>query len=464
MASKIWSERSQSYVGEVRENGRVWSERRQRFVGEVGDSGRVWSDDHQGYVGGVQENGRVWSDVLSRFVGEVRVDGRIWSDIRNGFAGEIHPPDMRHGAAALLLVLEPVRREPGPDPSGEWNWPLFVLLLTILIPIGFVYVLWKYRHPRGLFFLYVVGVMLSGVFLSLISAGQPLVVAALVAAAAGLPLYRLCFSIWRWRAKPGPRISAWIASGVMAAATLATAVAAGLLQPELLGAAVATYQRGADATSSAIEARAPPSPSAPTITITDKLAAYQSRETVEIFLDGTSRGTLSLDRAQGVDTASLAIETSGGPLRYVLKGVETDTRDGLERMRTVRGEGSLDAKPGGNYEFQPVSFSDNDVVEYIKGVEGAPYALRDSGPEPSPSFNCADARSDAERFICGDAVVAAAERRMAEAYWAARARTADKGAIIESQRQFLQTVLVTPRDRTSFVTMYDARTKELSRY
>ncbi len=78
-----------------------------------------------------------------------------------------------------------------------------------------------------------------------------------------------------------------------------------------------------------------------------------------------------------------------------------------------------------------------------------------------PSFNCADAGSQTERYICAEPAVAAAERDMSSAYRAAMARTPDKATLMSSQRDFLINLTAAAHNRQTFIRLYTARTAAL---
>jgi hypothetical protein len=103
-----------------------------------------------------------------------------------------------------------------------------------------------------------------------------------------------------------------------------------------------------------------------TITITDSLARYQRRETIDLLIDGSLAGTLVLDRDKGVLSDSIVVSTNGKPIAYQLRGVELDRKDGAPKTRMVRGEGQIVPVAGGVYEFQPRGFTETEVVEYIR--------------------------------------------------------------------------------------------------
>jgi hypothetical protein len=96
----------------------------------------------------------------------------------------------------------------------------------------------------------------------------------------------------------------------------------------------------------------------------------------------------------------------------------------------------------------------------------------DAGPSPAttaavssdiarPSFKCADAGSQTERYICAEPAVAAAELEMSNAYGAAMARAADKATLMSSQRDFLINLTAAPHNRQTFIRLYKARTAAL---
>lgn len=62
------------------------------------------------------------------------------------------------------------------------------------------------------------------------------------------------------------------------------------------------------------------------------------------------------------------------------------------------------------------------------------------GSQPTPSFDCARARSETEIAICSDRDLATLDRRLAEAYARARSRLSNAGraALAEDQRIFLR--------------------------
>ena len=248
MTSRIWSNILETYVGEVQEDGRVWSDHLKSFVGEVQESGRVWSNQSKTYVGVVQEDGRVWSDESKNFVGEIQDSGKIWSTISKSYVGEVRPPDIPHGGAALLLLL-PIRRRPERKTTtevddGETNWVLVILGLVLSIFGLIVFFLFENRYARAVLSFFLTSSILSAVFAVLASSGLHFAVAAIITAAVSAPLYRLCFSMLRWRAKEGPRVNAWTVSGIMAALTLAGYLAAGFLLPTFVSDAVAAFQDG----------------------------------------------------------------------------------------------------------------------------------------------------------------------------------------------------------------------------
>jgi uncharacterized protein YecT (DUF1311 family) len=78
-----------------------------------------------------------------------------------------------------------------------------------------------------------------------------------------------------------------------------------------------------------------------------------------------------------------------------------------------------------------------------------------------PSFNCADAGSQTERYICAEPAVADAERDMSSAYRAAMARTQDKAALMSSQRDFLINLTAAAHNRQTFIRLYTTRTAAL---
>jgi hypothetical protein len=78
-----------------------------------------------------------------------------------------------------------------------------------------------------------------------------------------------------------------------------------------------------------------------------------------------------------------------------------------------------------------------------------------------PSFRCADAGSQTERYICAEPAVAAAELDMSNAYHAAMARTHDKATLMSSQRDFLINLTAAPHNRQTFIRLYAARTAAL---
>ena len=102
------------------------------------------------------------------------------------------------------------------------------------------------------------------------------------------------------------------------------------------------------------------------ITIIDQLSVYQSRETVDVMIDGNKVGTMDLDRSKGVTSTSILVALTGDTLHYSLKGSEVDTRNGDAKARIITGSGSIDPTPDATYEFQPLSWSDTGVVEYIR--------------------------------------------------------------------------------------------------
>ena len=93
------------------------------------------------------------------------------------------------------------------------------------------------------------------------------------------------------------------------------------------------------------------------------------------------------------------------------------------------------------------------------GPEGAGHA--NISGVAQPSFNCADAGSQTERYICAEPAVAAAEREMSSAYHAAMARTRDKAALISSQRDFLINLTAAAHTRQTFIRLYTERTAAL---
>lgn len=246
MTSRIWSDGQRRFVGEIEESGRVWSSDLRTSVGVVQEDGRVWSDGPRSYVGKVEEDGKVWSDRSRSYVGEVQTDGRIWSAASRRFLGSVSPPDVRHGGGALLLLpASSWMDERGGGGEGgddtEPNWPAIIFGLIAASIAGIFLALWKYRHLRGLLFLYLAVAVQFGLFVPLLAYQLHFVIAAAGAAALSVLLYRLVFSIWRWRAKEGPRVDAWAVSIILGALTMAADMVIVLAQPTFVSAAVSAY-------------------------------------------------------------------------------------------------------------------------------------------------------------------------------------------------------------------------------
>jgi hypothetical protein len=79
----------------------------------------------------------------------------------------------------------------------------------------------------------------------------------------------------------------------------------------------------------------------------------------------------------------------------------------------------------------------------------------------NPSFSCADAASQMERYICAEPAVAAAELEMAGLYRQAMAATDDKTTLRSSQRDFLIKLAASPFRRDVFIGLYRQRSAEL---
>ena len=89
-------------------------------------------------------------------------------------------------------------------------------------------------------------------------------------------------------------------------------------------------------------------------------------------------------------------------------------------------------------------------------------SLPDSAASAKPSFDCAKAESQTERYICAEPAVASAELEMTRAYRAAMARTRDKAALKSGQRDFLINLVAAAHDRETFIGLYKARTATLN--
>jgi hypothetical protein len=79
----------------------------------------------------------------------------------------------------------------------------------------------------------------------------------------------------------------------------------------------------------------------------------------------------------------------------------------------------------------------------------------------NPSFSCADAGSQMERYICAEPAVAAAELEMAGLYRQAMAVTDDRDSLRSSQRDFLIKLAASPFRRDVFIGSYRQRSAEL---
>lgn len=125
------------------------------------------------------------------------------------------------------------RRDWSSNPANiVWS----LLWMMFIVTIGFIYAIFRYRHVRAAYFMFVSLAVQWAVFLSL-QQSQPGAIGTLMgatgAALAGILLYRLSFSLLRLGGPQEARANAWAISGALAAVSVVVNVVLVVAEPNL---------------------------------------------------------------------------------------------------------------------------------------------------------------------------------------------------------------------------------------
>ena len=122
--------------------------------------------------------------------------------------------------------------------------------------------------------------------------------------------------------------------------------------------------------------------------------------------------------------------------------------------------GPRPSAPGGALPPRDFSAIARDVASAAAADGPAP-----AGPAPpQPSFDCRFARTPAQRMVCEDPELAAADRRLSQAYRAAVAAGAPEGVLRDEQQDWLNLREdAAQRSRRAVADVYEQRIGDLER-